>query len=54
MTSILRCNCIHEFQDKRYGYKMRVMNSMLADGMHKCTVCGTEKGGSYGKKGKKK
>lgn len=34
---ILRCFCEHEFQDKKYGKKLRVFNK-ARDG-YRCTVC---------------
>ena len=38
-TVILRCNCIHSYQDEKYGLFMRVMNRKQKDGF-RCTVCG--------------
>jgi hypothetical protein len=36
---IMQCNCTHEFQDKTYGYRMRVHN-LSPDGKKAyCTVC---------------
>ena len=44
---IKRCNCIHKYQDKKYGTKMRVHNESksVRQGAraHTCTVCGTKK-----------
>lgn len=37
-TSIKKCNCIHKFQDERYGFGMRVHNRTKEDGW-RCTVC---------------
>lgn len=35
----MQCNCTHEFQDKTYGYRMRVHN-LSPDGKKAyCTVC---------------
>ena len=44
-TKILKCDCEHEYQDKKYGHKMRVHNqTQKEDGMiYRCTVCGKEK-----------
>lgn len=41
---ILRCpNCTpHEFQDKRYGRGMRIMNPCKGGTSVRCTVCGKE------------
>lgn len=46
---ILTCDCNHDFQDKRYGYKRRVFNRCKETNKFRCTVCGktqtyTEKG----------
>ena len=46
MTKILRCNCVHAFQDERYGKGNRVMNltQVKPEGtVYRCTVCGKEK-----------
>jgi len=48
-------NCKNDFQDKKYGAGMRVMNECKsASGAvkHRCTVCLAEKGGDGS--GKKK
>ena len=48
-TKILPCKCDHDYQDKKYGPHMRLMN--LADqrgkspGRYRCTVCGSERQG---------
>ena len=51
-TKILSCTCKHEFQDKRYGLKMRVHNSLGKSGrakivaqirLFRCTVCKHER-----------
>lgn len=40
------CSCDHEFQDKLYGWKRRLMNVVgkgekgTSAGTHRCTVCG--------------
>jgi hypothetical protein len=36
-----RCFCKSEYQDKKYGPGMRVMNQM-ENGKVRCTVCGKE------------
>jgi hypothetical protein len=41
MTKIKKCECKHDYQDKKYGKGNRVMNSTV-DGW-RCTVCGKEK-----------
>lgn len=44
---IAKCNNCkpHEFQDKQYGNKMRVMNNSLLNKLpaYTCTVCGTKR-----------
>lgn len=34
--------CEHEYQDKKFGKHMRMMNSTNKDGMWRCTVCGAD------------
>ena len=43
-TSIKSCECKNEYQDSKYGKRMRVKNSMLGKtgGGYRCTVCGKE------------
>lgn len=40
---ILRCDCKHEFQDKEYGKRRRVMNPTKKQvgekKVYRCTVC---------------
>ena len=36
---VKRCDCKHEFQDKRYGKRKRVHNA-CGNGGYRCTVCG--------------
>ena len=38
---LLRCTCVHAFQDERYGPQVRVFN-LCKDGW-RCTVCGAVK-----------
>lgn len=40
---ILRCNCIHEYQDKKYGLGNRVHNLSGNKPSASCTVCGSKK-----------
>jgi len=41
---IKRCNCKHDFQDKRYGKEMRLHNLTEKQGAAwRCTVCKKEK-----------
>lgn len=46
-TGIFRCTCQHEYQDKRYGKKMRVHNPKKKKvgeiQKWRCTVCLTVK-----------
>jgi hypothetical protein len=41
-TTIKRCNCASEYQDKQYGSGMRVFNlkANTTTGTATCTVCG--------------
>jgi len=40
-ATILRCTCIHLFQDKQYGKGMRLHNPCLKPQPgYRCTVCG--------------
>jgi len=46
---ILKCICENEFQDERYGVKMRVMNptrkkTPTSPQEYRCTVCGKIRG----------
>ena len=36
-TEVLRCSCVNEYQDKKYGKQMRVHN--VGTKGSKCTVC---------------
>lgn len=43
-SKISKCNCINDYQDKKYGDKMRVMNrtAKVAPSKHtyyRCTIC---------------
>jgi len=42
---ILKCNCKHDYQDKRYGPGRRVHNLCVKGGKvaHRCTVCSNVK-----------
>jgi hypothetical protein len=42
VTKIIKCTCVHEYQDQKYGKFNRVMNS--CEGAYRCTVCGKESG----------
>jgi len=42
-TKIMKCDCKHEFQDKRYGKYKRVFNYGKKNDIYRCTVCGKEK-----------
>ena len=45
MTTIVKCTCKSEYQDKTYGAGNRVANSCVTDGKtYRCTVCGKEHG----------
>jgi hypothetical protein len=38
--AIKKCTCDNEYQDKKYGYKMRVHNPTLKG--WRCTVCSND------------
>lgn len=43
---ILRCSCLSDFQDKRYGLGLRLFNQGKASPgsrLYRCTVCGNER-----------
>jgi hypothetical protein len=46
---VLRCTCNNEYQDKKYGNKMRVHNPFKAKSgqsiMYRCTICNHEREG---------
>ena len=42
-TIIKRCTCEHEYQDKKYGKKLRVHNLSQDKAKAICTVCESEK-----------
>lgn len=51
MATVIKCNCVHEFQDRIYGKGMRLANEMGDNNGYRCTVCGKEyKPNSGGKK----
>lgn len=39
---IKQCTCSSEFQDRKYGKKLRVFNLSEKGSFAKCTVCGKE------------
>lgn len=46
--AIKKCTCTNEYQDKKYGKKMRVMNTVFKGksgptNKYRCTVCNSEK-----------
>jgi len=46
--AIKKCTCVSEYQDKKYGKKMRVMNNVFNGKSFnaekfRCTVCNQEK-----------
>lgn len=41
--AILRCNCSHEYQDRRYGKGKRLHNLKTKTIGRTCTVCGSVK-----------
>lgn len=45
MSAIKQCDCVNEYQDKRYGKGMRVHTPLanLKNGAWRCTVCGKTK-----------
>ena len=40
--ALIKCNCTHEYQDRKYGKNIRVGNECIVtrDGKYRCTVCG--------------
>lgn len=36
------CSCDSEYQDKKYGRKLRLFNKMKKENCWRCTVCGKE------------
>ena len=40
-STIKKCTCEHKYQDKKYGFKKRVMNEVAENRGYRCTVCGT-------------
>jgi len=42
-TELIKCTCKSEFQDKTYGYGIRVGNC-TSSSQYRCTVCGTVSG----------
>ena len=42
---IKKCSCEHKYQDRKYGYKNRVMNKCEGSSVteYRCTVCGTKR-----------
>lgn len=42
MAEILKCDCVHKWQDKRYGKGKRVANNTDTEKVFRCTVCGKD------------
>lgn len=44
-TKLVKCGCKNDWQDKKYGNNVRVMNHTAKEDMYRCTSCGktTEK-----------
>lgn len=38
---VLPCDCVHTYQDEKYGPKKRLHNE--TDKGYRCTICGKEK-----------
>lgn len=51
-NNTIECDCVHEFQDRRYG-KFRRIYTQRVDGGKVCTVCGKIHGRSEDGKKKK-
>jgi hypothetical protein len=45
-TTLVKCSCSHEFQDKQYGKGVRVAN-VTGKGALRCTVCSKEHEARY-------
>jgi len=43
-TKILKCDCVSDYQDEKYGKGNR-MHNLTKDGGTRCSVCGTKKVG---------
>ncbi len=43
-NNIKKCDCKHEYQDKKYGKNRRVHNHCVKAAKWRCTVCGSVKG----------
>lgn len=47
MTKIIRCTCVHFYQDEKYGKGRRVANKTKSlvgvQNLYRCTVCGQTK-----------
>jgi len=45
-TKIVKCTCINDFQDKKYGRKLRIANYCVSSKHQtvpwRCTVCGKQ------------
>lgn len=42
-SKLIKCNCVHEFQDKKYGENNRIHNTCKLGKAFRCTVCSKEK-----------
>lgn len=52
MTKVVQCDCVSEYQDRRYGIGRRVANK-TDNGDFRCTVCGKSKSAGTAKEMKK-
>lgn len=43
LTTIKPCDCKHAYQDKKYGYGLRIHNYADKKNEWRCTVCGKMK-----------
>ena len=45
VVETIACDCVHDFQDKRYGKGRRAFTKGTTDGkeVKRCTVCGRDK-----------
>jgi len=39
---IIKCTCLHQYQDQKHGTGMRVCNSTNTENKYRCTVCKAE------------
>jgi hypothetical protein len=43
MMRVIKCDCVSEYQDARYGRGKRIANGCKDDKAWRCTCCGKER-----------